>query len=103
MIKIQLNKADYEYDIYSLIQAFYPGEDMFLDYATDDGDESDLPYQVRNRKKEENDKKDPDLEFIITYGEAEKEIQITAIQNKKINQEEIDNKIITITPTDPAW
>ena len=56
MIKIQLNKADYEYDIYSLIQAFYPGEDMFLDYETDDGDESDLPYQVRNRKKEENNK-----------------------------------------------
>ncbi len=102
MIKIQLNKADYEYDIYSLIQAFYPGEDMFLDYATDDGDESDLPYQVRNRKKEENDKKEPDLEFIITYSEAEKEIQITAIQNKKVNQEEIDNKIITITPTDPT-
>jgi len=32
MIGIQFNKKDYEYDIYSLVQAFYPGEELRICY-----------------------------------------------------------------------
>lgn len=110
MIKIQLNKADYEYDIYSLIQAFYPGEELFLDYVTDDGDESELPYQVRNRKKEENNKKIPTLTFVVTYGAGESDIKVEVLCHKQddIRMEVPDHEqtahaleSITITPTDP--
>ena len=32
MITVQLNKRDFEYDIYSLVKAFYPGEDVSICY-----------------------------------------------------------------------
>ena len=28
MIQVQLNKADFEYDIHSLVKAFFPSEDV---------------------------------------------------------------------------
>ena len=32
MITVQLNKRDFEYDIHSLVKAFFPGEDVRIDY-----------------------------------------------------------------------
>ena len=30
MIPVQLNKANFEYDIHSLVKAFFPGEDVLV-------------------------------------------------------------------------
>ena len=38
MIRVQLNRQNFEYDVHSLVKAFYPGEDVLICY-TDPGPE----------------------------------------------------------------
>ena len=44
-IEIIVNKADFEYDIFGLVQAFYPREEIEIVYDVADEDARSLPYQ----------------------------------------------------------
>lgn len=44
MIAVQLNKKDFEYDIHSLVRAFYPGVDVPIYY---DNDSTQEPYEFK--------------------------------------------------------
>ena len=44
MIILQLNKKDFEYDLYSLIRAFYPGTEVTVLYGEE---ETEDPYTLR--------------------------------------------------------
>ena len=46
MIQLQLNKRDFEYDIYSLIKSFYPGKDVTVVYGEEDGADAELKISV---------------------------------------------------------
>ena len=46
MIQLQLNKRDFEYDIYSLIKSFYPGKDVTVVYGEEDGTDAELKISV---------------------------------------------------------
>ena len=70
MIKITLNEADYEYDIYSLVQAFFPGEDLYLDYQIEEKNVEDLPYQVKKRIKLQKDNISPSHTLDVKYGDS---------------------------------
>lgn len=45
MIAVQLNKRDFEYDIHSLIRAFYPGVDVTV-FQEDEGAVTDYEYKL---------------------------------------------------------
>ena len=46
MIELQLNKRDFEYDVYSLIKSFYPGQDVTVTYGTEDVEGAELKISV---------------------------------------------------------
>lgn len=52
MIQLQLNKRDFEYDIYSLIKSFYPGRDVTVTYGTEDGTDAGLKISVFYEKNQ---------------------------------------------------
>ena len=76
MIKITVNKADYEYDIYSLVQAFFPGEELYLDYQIPEDEIEDLPYQVKQRKKQINEGITPTHTLNVIYGKSQETIDL---------------------------
>ena len=56
MIPVQLNKANFEYDIHSLVKAFFPGEDVLVSTEKKETDERisfhiDIEY-IENRREE---------------------------------------------------
>jgi oxygen-independent coproporphyrinogen-3 oxidase len=75
MIKITINRADYEYDIYSLVQAFFPGEELYLDYQIPEEYEAELPYQVKQRRKLQNDAKE--AEYVLDVKFADDSISVS--------------------------
>lgn len=57
-IAVQLNRPDFEYDVFALVRSFYPGQDVFVCYDEDGEDrtvkapeESDLSVTVRVGEK----------------------------------------------------
>lgn len=46
MIQLQLNKRDFEYDIYSLVKSFYPGRDVTVTDSGEDGTDAQLKISV---------------------------------------------------------
>ncbi len=79
MIKITINRADYEYDIYSLVQAFFPGEELYLDYQISEEYEAELPYQVKQRRKLQNDAKE--AEYVLDVKFADDSISVSFSEN----------------------
>ena len=55
-IEIIVNKADFEYDIFGLVQAFYPREEIEIVYDVADEDARSLPYQTRNHRRHREEK-----------------------------------------------
>ena len=56
MIPVQLNKANFEYDIHSLVKAFFPGEDVLVSTEKKETDERisfhiDIEY-IENKREE---------------------------------------------------
>ena len=47
MIEVQLNKQDFEYDIHSLVRAFYPGTEVSIFYGESPKEESELKIVIR--------------------------------------------------------
>lgn len=73
-IGIELNKKDFEYDVHSLVKAFYPEDELTMYY------------------KEEPQTEGFDLLFVVTYEQEYIHIQITDNQNnqeKEVFSEEI--------------
>lgn len=50
MIEIVFNHADFEYDVYGLVQAFFPREELETVYDVPEDEAGNLPYQSRNRR-----------------------------------------------------
>lgn len=84
MIKITINRADYEYDIYSLVQAFFPGEELYLDYQIPEEYEDELPYQVKQRRKIQNDAKKAEYVLEVEFAEKQISLSFSDIQNDKV-------------------
>jgi oxygen-independent coproporphyrinogen-3 oxidase len=84
MIKITVNKADYEYDIYSLVQAFFPGEELYLDYQIPEDEMDDLPYQVKRRKQLEKNEIEATHTLEVIYGESQKTIYLKFYNSKDL-------------------
>lgn len=85
MIKIVVNKARFEYDIHSIVKAFFPNKDIFIDYDVDILETKSLPYQVKNRKKVLlEDKK---IEYILEVYYYDKE-KIIKINLKELSKED---------------
>lgn len=59
MIELVFNHADFEYDVYGLIQAFFPREELETVYDVPDDEADRLPYQSRKRRiQRDTEKKD---------------------------------------------
>ncbi|MDD6577684.1 MAG: coproporphyrinogen dehydrogenase HemZ [Lachnospiraceae bacterium] len=61
MIELVFNHADFEYDVYGLVQAFFPREELETVYDVPDDCADRLPYQSRKRRiriKRDTEKKD---------------------------------------------
>jgi coproporphyrinogen dehydrogenase HemZ len=61
MIELVFNHADFEYDVYGLVQAFFPREELETVYDVPDDCADHLPYQSRKRRiriKRDTEKKD---------------------------------------------
>ena len=50
MIELVFNHADFEYDVYGLVQAFFPREELETVYDVPDDEADHLPYQSRKRR-----------------------------------------------------
>lgn len=72
MIKIQQNKRDFEYDIYSLVKAFYPKEEV-ITYIDGDGKTPEF---------------NSDIIVEVTYHSEEVSIYISGINDKKVSNKE---------------
>lgn len=92
MIKIKVNKARFEYDIYSLVQAFFPHHDIFIDYDVDEKEEQFLPYQVKNRKKVLNEDETIDFLIKVYYYDDKKliDISLEEKEDKLVKEKEKD-------------
>ena len=59
MIELVFNHADFEYDVYGLVQAFFPREELETVYDVPDDEADHLPYQSRKRRvQRDTEKKD---------------------------------------------
>lgn len=59
MIELVFNHADFEYDVYGLVQAFFPREELETVYDVPDDEADRLPYQSRKRRiQRDTEKKD---------------------------------------------
>lgn len=52
-ISLTFNRKDFEYDVYSLVRAFYPGSQMKMLYTEDALSEEELAAKEREKKEEE--------------------------------------------------
>lgn len=96
MIKIILNKADFEYDIYSLTQAFFPGEELYLFYDIPEDEKEDLPYQVKRRTELEKRDRPARLTLSVAFGKNEEDILLSLLDN----EEKLIDKAL-VRPSDP--
>lgn len=55
MICITVNRADFEYDLYGLVRAFFPLTETGIFYDTEDGYTGPLPYQAKDRTSPPSD------------------------------------------------
>lgn len=79
MIEIQLNKRDFEYDIYSLVKSFYPGRDAAVSYL-DDMDEENSDRKSSNQKnanQKNADQKNADQKSAKAEDNADVELKIS--------------------------
>lgn len=96
MIKIILNKADFEYDIYSLTQAFFQGEELYLLYDISEDEKGDLPYQVKRRTELENRDRKARLTLSVSFAKNEESILLSLLDNEeKLIEKEL------VRPADP--
>ena len=54
MITVQLNRADFEYDIYSLVKAFFPAEDIVVGTEKKETKEGHIKIRKPHKRKEGN-------------------------------------------------
>ena len=52
MITVQLNRADFEYDIHSLVKAFFPAEDVLVGVGEQPAEEEISFHIVTNYRKD---------------------------------------------------
>ena len=71
MIAVQLNRRDFEYDIHSLVKAFYPGKDVSI-FCGEDAKDAELKISVFFEDKKDKEK----------TGEIEIRIEKTAVEGK---------------------
>ena len=71
MIAVQLNRRDFEYDIHSLVKAFYPGKDVSI-FRGEDAKDAELKISVFFEDKKDKEK----------TGEIEIRIEKTAVEGK---------------------
>ena len=74
MIKVQLNRQNFEYDVHSLVKAFYPEEDVQITYTLPDGEEA--PDDVQNQRKAPEEEAVPSLHLVISFvGDEEDQME----------------------------
>lgn len=90
MIEIQLNKRDFEYDIYSLVKSFYPGKDAAVSYL-DDLDDRDDPDEKNAEKKnaKAEDKADVELKISCFYEKNQITIRFTGADGSPLAEDSV--------------
>lgn len=88
MIEVHQNKNDFEYDIHSLVRAFYPGVDVTVSCPEESGERKDARGESGERKdgreasgerkcnREEKPEEECSLRIFITYGDKEISISL---------------------------
>ena len=66
MITVQLNRQNFEYDVHSLVKAFYPEEDVQITYALPEG-ESVSDDSVQKQRKAPEEEAVPSLHLVISF------------------------------------
>ncbi len=88
MITVQLNRQNFEYDVHSLVKAFYPEEDVQITYALPEG-EVVSEDSVQKQRKAPEEETVPSLRLVISFG-GDEEDQTDGITEGQITVTFID-------------
>ena len=70
MIIVQLNRQNFEYDVHSLVKAFYPEQDVHICYA----EETEcIKEGTENKRKAPEEEGKPSLTLVISFVSGESE------------------------------
>ncbi len=85
MFYIVVNKPDFEYDIYGLVQAFLPREELEIIYDVPEEERASLPYQTRNHTAADRDVDANSLSVVYGAGEIRLELSAGKVFLKNVN------------------
>ena len=66
MITVQLNRQNFEYDVHSLVKAFYPEEDVQITYALS-AEAAASNDSMQNQRKAPEEETVPSLRLVISF------------------------------------
>ena len=93
MIAVQLNRRDFEYDIHSLVKAFYPGKDVSV-FCGEEAEDAELKISVFFEIKDHDPAATSSCEMeerdSANYGDSEIKIEIEEKQDS--GQESVDEE-----------
>lgn len=86
MIIVQLNRQNFEYDVHSLVKAFYPEQDVHICYA----EETEcIKEGTENKRKAPEEEGKPSLTLVISFvsGESEDTGETKETEGTKVTEE----------------
>ena len=96
MIAVQLNRRDFEYDIHSLVKAFYPGKDVSV-FCEEEAENAELKISVFFEIKDHDPAATSSCEMeerdSANYGDSDIKIEIEKKQMQESGQESADEAV----------